>query len=99
MVAPLSPDDLTIRISRLNGWEGDTTEIRRSYEAPDFPAAIRLVSAAAEAAEELNHHPDIDIRYRKVHFAVCTHSANAVTELDITLAGRIDAAAAELGAT
>jgi 4a-hydroxytetrahydrobiopterin dehydratase len=99
MVAPLNPEDLTIRISRLNGWEGDGSEIRRTYQAPSFPAAIELVTAAARIAEEMNHHPDIDIRYRKVTFAVCTHSAGAVTELDTDLAARVDAAAAALGAT
>jgi 4a-hydroxytetrahydrobiopterin dehydratase len=85
-------------LAKLSGWTGDTSEIRRSYAAPDFPAAIRLVDAVAVVAEEMNHHPDIDIRYKKVHFSVVTHSAGAVTELDTDLAARIDAAAADLGA-
>ncbi|HUR74261.1 MAG TPA: 4a-hydroxytetrahydrobiopterin dehydratase [Sporichthya sp.] len=98
MVALLNAEDVEAGLATLNGWTGDTSEIRRSYAAPDFPAAIRLVDAVAVAAEELNHHPDIDIRWRTVHFTISTHSAGGVTGLDLDLAARIDTAAANLGA-
>ncbi|WP_019872803.1 4a-hydroxytetrahydrobiopterin dehydratase [Sporichthya polymorpha] len=98
MVALLSEDDVAAGLADLNGWTGDTTEIRRSYAAPDFPTAIRLVDAVAVAAEEMDHHPDMDIRWRTVHFTISTHSAGGVTELDLTLARKIDEAAAGLGA-
>lgn len=98
MVALLDVGDVEAGLAKLNGWTGDTSEIRRSYSAPDFPSAIRLVDAAAVAAEEMNHHPDIDIRWRTVHFTISTHSAGGVTDLDLELAARIDAAAEALGA-
>ncbi|GAA0604544.1 4a-hydroxytetrahydrobiopterin dehydratase [Sporichthya brevicatena] len=98
MVALLSEDDVTAGLADLNGWTGDTAEIRRSYAAPDFPTAIRLVDAVAVAAEEMDHHPDMDIRWRTVHFTISTHSAGGVTELDLALARKIDEAAAGLGA-
>src|SRR5689334_17167338 len=98
MVALLSSDDVEAALSKLNGWTGDTSEIRRSYSAPDFPAAIRLVDAVAVAAEAMDHHPDMDIRWRTVHFVVSTHSKGGVTDLDLALAERIDGAAAEIGA-
>lgn len=98
MVALLSPEDLANRISALDGWEGDTSGIRRAYKAPDFMSGISLVAAVAEAAETMNHHPDIDIRWRTVQFAIVTHSAGGVTALDVELAGRIDALARERNA-
>lgn len=98
MVALLNSDDVDAGLAQLNGWTGDTSEIRRSYAAPDFPTAIRLVDAVAVAAEEMNHHPDMDIRWRTVHFTISTHSEGGVTDLDLKLAARIDAAAADLGA-
>ena len=98
MVALLSESDLANRITALDGWEGDTSGIRRAYKAPDFRTGIALVSAVADVAEEMNHHPDIDIRWRTVHFAIVTHSAGGVTDLDVVLAGRIDALAKELKA-
>src|SRR3954469_5371479 len=98
MVALLSTDDVEAGLAKLNGWTGDTSEIRRSYSAPDFPAAIRLVEAVAVVAEEMDHHPDMDIRWRTVHFTISTHSEGGVTDLDMALAERIDAAAATIGA-
>ncbi len=44
---------------------------------------------------QVNHHPDIDIRWRTLHFALSTHSAGGITQLDIELAHQIDAAASE----
>jgi len=98
MVALLSEDEVSEGLGKLNGWTGDTSEIRRSYSAPDFPTAIRLVDAVAVVAEEMDHHPDIDIRWRTVHFAISTHSLGGVTDLDVALAERIDSAATDLGA-
>lgn len=77
--------------------EGDT--LRRDVTAPDFPTAIAIVSAVAAEAERMNHHPDIDIRWRTLHFALTTHDAGGLTELDYTLARRIDEIAAEKGAS
>lgn len=45
----------------------------------------------AIAAEEMDHHPDMDIRWRTVTFVLSTHSAGTITDLDYQLAQRIDA--------
>jgi len=63
----------------------------------DFPTGIRLVDDAALEAEEMNHHPDIDIRWRTTRWTLSTHSEGGLTQLDIELAHRISAAAARLG--
>lgn len=81
----------------LAGWGGDPDDIRCRYAAPDFPTAIALVDAVAVAAEEANHHPDIDIRWRQVLFVLSTHSEGGVTDQDLRLAGRIDGIARGLG--
>jgi 4a-hydroxytetrahydrobiopterin dehydratase len=86
----LSADEVASALAELTGWSGDTAAISRTVEAPTFPAAIRLVVEVAEAAEEANHHPDIDIRWRRVTFALSTHSAGGVTAKDIALARRTD---------
>jgi 4a-hydroxytetrahydrobiopterin dehydratase len=71
-------------------WDDDGTSLRRTVELPSFAAAIRLVDEVAKAADEMDHHPDIDIRYTKVTFTLSTHSAGGVTDLDHELAKRID---------
>lgn len=78
-------------LAALDGWQGDFRGIRRTVEAPDFRTAIRIVDVVAVAAENTNHHPDIDIRWRTLHFALTTHDAGGVTALDIELARNIDA--------
>src|SRR3954468_331281 len=90
MAELLSAGDVASGLAGLTGWSGDTTAIRRTVEAPSFPAAIRLVADVAQAAEDAGHHPDIDIRWRNVTFVLSTHSAGGVTALDLALARRID---------
>ena len=93
----LEGDEIARQLTDLPGWTGDEHAISRSYEAADFPDAIRLVDAVARDAEEMNHHPDIDIRWRTVTFACATHSAGGVTQLDVELAHRIHDLAEALG--
>ena len=94
----LEPDDLAAQLTTLPGWAGDTSGIRRTYKAEGFLEGVRLVDGAAEVAEELDHHPDIDIRWTSITFALSTHSEGGVTQLDVELAHRIDAIASGLGA-
>ncbi|MFI1193377.1 4a-hydroxytetrahydrobiopterin dehydratase [Micromonospora sp. NPDC020750] len=74
----------------LADWTGDPTGISRTTELGSFPAAIAVVDRVAEVAEELDHHPDIDIRWRTLTFRCVTHSAGGVTERDLELARRVD---------
>ncbi|MPZ59932.1 MAG: 4a-hydroxytetrahydrobiopterin dehydratase [Propionibacteriales bacterium] len=71
-------------------WTAHEGALTRAVQAPDFMAGIRLVGDVAEVAEEMNHHPDVDIRWTTVKFSLTTHSEGGVTEHDVTLAGRID---------
>ena len=86
----LEADVVAQALRRLDGWAGDPTAIRRTVQLPSFPAAIEVVDRVAELAEERNHHPDIDIRWRTLTFTCSTHSAGGVTEKDLQLAKSID---------
>ena len=65
-------------------------ELVTTVELRDFAAALAFVNAVGAAAEAANHHPDIDIRWNKVHLVLSTHSAGGLTVLDIALAAAID---------
>jgi 4a-hydroxytetrahydrobiopterin dehydratase len=91
MVEVFEADALTEALATLDGWSGDTRALTRTVELASFPAAIAAVDRVAEVAEELDHHPDIDIRWRTLTFRLSTHSAGGVTQRDIELARRIDA--------
>jgi 4a-hydroxytetrahydrobiopterin dehydratase len=86
----LNPDALQHALDRLDGWEGTTEGIERHYRFPDFAAAMRFVNRVAELAEELNHHPDIDVRWNTVRLGLVSHSAGGVTQADLDLAAKID---------
>jgi 4a-hydroxytetrahydrobiopterin dehydratase len=86
----LTDGEVAAGLGDLDRWSGDTTAITREVEAPSFLLGIELVRAVAGVAEEMDHHPDIDIRWRQVRFTLSTHDAGGVTPLDLDLAGRID---------
>jgi 4a-hydroxytetrahydrobiopterin dehydratase len=89
--SPLTPDELVEALVDLPRWSGDVHGLRRTVELPSFRDAVAAIVAIADVAEELDHHPDIDLRWRTLHLAVVTHSAGAVTPMDLQLAARIDA--------
>jgi 4a-hydroxytetrahydrobiopterin dehydratase len=99
MAERMSRDEIIAAVQGLPGVHRTGTELRLRVEARSFPAAVSLVSAVGEVAEQANHHPDIDIRWRKVTFTLSTHSAGGVTDLDVQLADRILGLAAATGAT
>jgi 4a-hydroxytetrahydrobiopterin dehydratase len=86
----LSEDDIQAALGDLEGWSGDTGGISRTVELRSFPDAISVVDEVALVAEELDHHPDIDIRWRTLTFACSTHSEGGVTNKDLELAQRIN---------
>lgn len=88
----LSPAEINQKLQELEGWKLAGSEIGREFECKTFPQAIQLVALVAELAEAADHHPDIDIRYRKVTFRLSTHSSGGLTHLDTDLAGHINAA-------
>jgi 4a-hydroxytetrahydrobiopterin dehydratase len=90
MATVLTAEQLSEGLGLLPGWSGDTSGISRTITADTFPRGIALVTAVAESAEAMNHHPDIDIRYTDVTFRLSTHSAGGVTVPDLELAARID---------
>jgi 4a-hydroxytetrahydrobiopterin dehydratase len=87
----LSPADVAAALSSMPLWSGGPDGIERTLELPSFRAAAEAVSIIADVAEQLDHHPDLDLRWTKVRVAVVTHSAGGLTQLDVDLAHRVDA--------
>jgi len=90
MAKTLSDEEVAAALIELREWSGDAQGIRRTVKADSFLAGIALVDAVAQAAEAVDHHPDIDIRWRTVTFALVTHAAGGVTGRDLDFAGTID---------
>ena len=90
----LSDEQISTGLLALPEWRREGASLLRTVKAKDFPAAIRIVVAVAEQAEAMDHHPDIDIRWRTLHFTLSTHSEGGITALDLRLAALINASVA-----
>jgi len=89
-MAVLSDDEVDAAAADLNGWQRTDGALRRSVSFPAFLDGIEAVRRVAEHAERADHHPDIDIRWRTVTFALVTHSEGGITDRDVELARQID---------
>jgi 4a-hydroxytetrahydrobiopterin dehydratase len=89
-MARLSDEEIEERLSGLDGWERDGEAIRRSFELDDFKGSVDFVNRLTPVAEEMNHHPDLEISWNKVTVRITTHSEGGLTANDFELAGRID---------
>jgi 4a-hydroxytetrahydrobiopterin dehydratase len=89
-MAVLEDKEVDAALSDLSGWERSGGALRRSIKFPSFLAGIDAVGRVAECAEAQDHHPDIDIRWRTVTFALVTHSEGGITEKDVAMAADID---------
>lgn len=92
----LAPEIITANLAGLPGWRvnADGTAIARQFRFADFSQAFGFMTRVALAAETLDHHPDWSNVYRTVDITLSTHDAGGLTELDFTLAAKIDAIAA-----
>ena len=89
-MALLTQEEIDRALAGLEGWRQDGDSLVREVEAESFLAGIDLVRRVADAAEEADHHPDIDIRWRTVTFRLSTHSEGGLTARDVDLAATID---------
>ena len=87
----LSAEDVDAALEEQNiAWVREGDGLKTIVELHDFAAALAFVNAVGAAAEAANHHPDIDIRWNKVHLVLSTHSEGGITVLDLALASAID---------
>jgi 4a-hydroxytetrahydrobiopterin dehydratase len=89
---PSKLSDLEIQraLGTLPGWARRGEMLVKSYTWPTFSAGIDFVQRVARAADKMDHHPDIDIRYTKVTCMLSSHDAGGITERDLALAGTIE---------
>ena len=64
--------------------------ITKTFQFRNFLTGIDFVAAVARAAETVDHHPDIDIRYTKIICTLSTHSAGGITQNDLDMAAQIE---------
>ncbi len=93
---PMSRAEAEARVVELDGWTLDGDAVRRQFVCRDFPDAVRFVQALVPGAEAADHHPDIQINYKRVTLVYTTHSAGGLTPKDFDGARMADSVFASL---
>jgi 4a-hydroxytetrahydrobiopterin dehydratase len=88
-MSALSSAEITNSLVALPDWRLENGALTRSFSFMDFREAMSFVNSVATVAERAGHHPDIDIRYNKVHLALSSHDAGGITDKDFSLAAEI----------
>ena len=84
-----SQEEIEKGLAAIPNWRLEDGALRRTFHFNDFREAMSFVNAVADLAERAGHHPDIDIRYNKVHLALSSHDADGITERDFSLATEV----------
>ncbi len=87
----LSDIEIQRELNLLEGWLRKGETLVKTFEFPTFPAGIVWLTRVAEAAERVNHHPDLDIRYTKITAQLTSHDSGGITARDFALARELDA--------
>lgn len=88
--AKLTDTQVKESLARAPEWSEVSEAIQRTYRFDDFSRAMAFVNKVADYAEDVQHHPDILIRYNKVTLTVSTHDAGGLTVKDFDLAAAAD---------
>lgn len=86
----LNEEEIEAHLAELDGWARDGGSIVREFDRGDFVGSVRFVDAVVAPAEELGHHPDLEISWATVKVTITTHSEGGLTAADFELAKRID---------
>jgi 4a-hydroxytetrahydrobiopterin dehydratase len=90
-MARLSDAEIEERLGDLDGWRRDGDAIVKEFDNGDFKGSVDFVNRLTPEAEEMNHHPDLEISWKTVTVTITTHSEGGLTDGDFALASRIDA--------
>ena len=92
-MARLDEQQIEEKLGGLEGWQRAGDAISKQFQLDDFKGSVDFVNRLTPEAEDMNHHPDLEISWNKVTVAITTHSEGGLTDNDFVLAGRIDSVA------
>ena len=88
-MATLTDAEIAAGLAELPGWSREGDEIVKTFDCGTFAAAVAFVVRIGFFAEHADHHPDLDVRWKRVRVALTTHDAGGLTANDIDLAREI----------
>ena len=90
MPTPIDDAQLTQFLSEHSAWKKVDGTLERRVKFESFGEATERLVEIAQAADAMNHHPDVHWSYTAVRLTLLTHDTQAITTLDIRLAKEID---------
>jgi 4a-hydroxytetrahydrobiopterin dehydratase len=92
-MALLDDAEIDSLLAELPGWARAGGAIRKTFERGDFVGSVKFVDSLVGPAEEMGHHPDLEVSWDKVTVTLSTHSEGGLTANDFELAAKIEALA------
>jgi len=96
-MTPLTDEEIAKRLGSLPHWHREGDMLVRDFDRSDFDGSIAFVNIIAKAASDMNHHPDLVIRWNHVIVQISSHDVRSITERDFALASIINALASPTG--
>jgi 4a-hydroxytetrahydrobiopterin dehydratase len=90
-MALLSDSEIDQKLGNTDGWSRDGDAITKTFENGDFVGSVKFVDSLVGPAEDMGHHPDLELSWDKVKVTITNHAEGGLTENDFELAGKIDA--------
>jgi 4a-hydroxytetrahydrobiopterin dehydratase len=90
-MALLSDSEIDQKLGNTDGWSRDGDAITKTFENGDFVGSVKFVDSLVGPAEDMGHHPDLELSWDKVKVTITNHAEGGLTENDFELAGMIDA--------
>lgn len=87
----LSDAEIEQKLAGLSGWRRHGDAIAKEFSCDDFVGSVKFVDGLVGPAEEMGHHPDLEISWDKVTVTISTHSEGGLTAADFELAAKVDA--------
>jgi 4a-hydroxytetrahydrobiopterin dehydratase len=92
-MARLGNEEIDARLANLDGWERQGEAIAKSFKRGDFVGSVKFVDSLVAPAEEMGHHPDLEISWDTVTVTITSHSEGGLTAADFELAAKVDSLA------
>ena len=89
-MALLGDNEIEAKLGALDGWERRGGAIVKAFDRGDFVGSVGFVDSLVAPAEEMGHHPDLEISWSTVTVTISTHSEGGLTAADFELATKID---------
>lgn len=92
-VPPLSRDAIEPYLADLgNDWRVvEDHHLEKEYRFKSFREALAFTNRVGELAEDVGHHPDIELAWGRVKLTIYTHKIGGLHEADFVFAAKADA--------